>query len=243
MRVLWLGSAGQVGYELRQRLGTEELSAPGRGELDLRNPDAVRRTTSDFAPEVIVNAAAYTAVDRAEEEREEANLLNAKLPAVLAEECARSGALLVHYSTDYVYSGEKREPYVEEDATGPLNEYGWSKLRGDEAILASGARALIFRTSWVFSARRANFVRTMLRLGAERDAVRVVGDQRGCPTSAAMIAEATVRALRQESVEGPEVFHLAGVGESSWREFAEEICERARGEGLPGKAEVLAMTS
>jgi dTDP-4-dehydrorhamnose reductase len=194
-----------------------------------RTPPPCRSKLDEVRPDVIVNAAAYTAVDKAESEPELAHAVNAVAPALLAQEAARRGALLIHYSTDYVYDGAKAAPYVESDKTNPLGAYGRSKLAGEEGIRASGCDHLIFRTSWVYAARGANFLRTILRLAAEREELRIVMDQIGAPTWARLIAEATALALRQALAERRHgrfesgLFHLACAGETSWHGFASAI--------------------
>ena len=230
MNILLTGKNGQVGWELqRALLPLGRVAAFGHGELDLADPGAVRRKLDEVRPEVVVNAAAYTAVDKAESEPEQANAVNAAAPALLAQEAARRGALLAHYSTDYVYDGAKAAPYVESDKTNPLGAYGRSKLAGEEGIRASGCDHLIFRTSWVYAARGANFLRTILRLAAEREELRIVMDQIGAPTWARLIAEATALALRQALAERRHgrfesgLFHLACAGETSWHGFASAI--------------------
>ena len=230
MNILLTGKNGQVGWELaRTLLPLGHVTACGHGELELADAAAVRRKLDEVRPDVIVNAAAYTAVDKAESEPELAEAVNAAAPALLAQEAARRGALLIHYSTDYVYDGAKAAPYVETDPTGPLGAYGRSKLAGEEGIRAAGCDHLIFRTSWVYSARGANFLRTILRVAAEREELRVVADQIGAPTWARLIAEATAHALRQAMQErsggkfASGVFHLAAAGETSWHGFASAI--------------------
>ena len=219
MRILLTGRNGQVGWELERVLAPlGELIATGRAELDLADPEAIRRAVSSVKPDVIVNAAAYTAVDRAESESEIAMRINGDAPDVLAEEAKRIGALLVHYSTDYVFDGTKTAPYVEHDAPNPLNVYGASKLAGERAILATGCRHLILRTSWVFGPRGSNFLLTILRAARERPELRVVSDQIGAPTSARSIAAATARAI---GLAGSGLYHLAAAGETSWHGFAE----------------------
>jgi dTDP-4-dehydrorhamnose reductase len=234
-RILLLGKEGQVGWQLQRALaplGT--VHAIDREECDLSDADALRRQLREFAPQLIVNAAAYTAVDRAESEPELAQAINAQAPGLLAEEAARSNALLVHYSTDYVYDGTKNGAYVEDDATGPQSVYGRTKLAGDQAVIASGCRALIFRTSWVFGARGQNFVKTVLRLAAEREALSVVDDQIGQPSPAAMIADvsalvlAALRSASRSTFDGAQLYHLAGQGALSWNGFAREIVAQAR---------------
>jgi dTDP-4-dehydrorhamnose reductase len=230
VNILLTGKNGQVGWELaRALLPLGRVHAFGHAELDLADAAAVRRTLDEVRPDIIANAAAYTAVDKAEGEPEQANAVNAAAPALLAHEAARRGALLIHYSTDYVFDGAKSTPYVETDATNPLGAYGRSKLAGEAGIRAAGCDHLIFRTSWVYAARGANFLRTILRLAAERDELRVVNDQVGAPTWARLIAEATAHALRQAMQErsggtfASGVYHLTAAGETSWHGFASAI--------------------
>jgi len=225
LRILLTGRNGQVGGELNKTLAPlGELTALGRAELDLRDAAGVRDAVRAAKPEVIVNAAAYTAVDRAEAEREAAFAVNATAPGVLAEEAKRAGALLVHYSTDYVFDGEKPAPYVEEDTPNPLNVYGASKLAGERAIAASGCRYLILRTSWVYGPRGSNFFLTMLRLAREKPELRVVDDQVGAPTSSLEIARATAQLLRRDA-QG--LYHMSAAGETSWCRFARAILKQA----------------
>lgn len=222
MRILLTGRSGQVGWELERALAPlGELIALDRAQLDLSDADAIRNVMREVAPAVIVNAAAYTAVDRAESEPALASAVNARAPGVLAEEARRCGALLVHYSTDYVFDGEKKAPYVEEDPAHPLNVYGRTKLEGERAIEGSGCRYLILRTSWVYASRGQNFLRTVLRLARERSELRMVDDQIGAPTSAPAIARATAEMLRRAGHEG--LFHMSASGEVSWHGFAEAI--------------------
>ncbi len=230
MNIMITGKNGQVGWELqRALLPLGRIHAFGHRELDLADAAAVRRKLDEVRPDVIVNAAAYTAVDKAESEPELAHAVNAAAPALLAQEAAKRGALLIHYSTDYVFDGAKAAPYVETDQTNPLGAYGRSKLAGEEGIRASGADHLIFRTSWVYAARGANFLRTILRLAAEREELRIVADQAGVPTWARLIAEATAHALKQAMQERKGgafesgLFHLAAAGETSWHGFARAI--------------------
>ncbi len=233
--ILLLGKEGQVGWQLQRSLaplGT--IHAIDREECDLANPDALRRKVREVAPGLIVNAAAYTAVDRAESEPELAQAINATAPGILAEEAKRTNSLLVHYSTDYVYDGKKAGAYVEGDTAAPQSVYGRTKLAGDQAVMESGCRALIFRTSWVFGARGQNFVKTILRLAAEREALSVVDDQTGQPSPAAMIADVTALVLaalrrdgRQDSLSGTTLYHLAGRGAVTWNGFAREIVAQA----------------
>lgn len=229
-KILLLGKDGQVGWQLQRSLAPHgAVVACGRGECDLADLDQLRSVVRRVEPAVIVNAAAYTAVDKAESEPAQARRINAEAPEVLAGEAARLGALLVHYSTDYVFDGEKPAPYVETDATNPQSTYGRTKLAGEEAILAASGRALIFRTSWVFGARGGNFVKTILRLARERDSLNVVDDQVGSPTPAALIATVTGLALamlRQGGAlaEGEKrLYHLAAARPVSWCEFARTI--------------------
>ena len=227
--ILLIGATGQVGHALRgplSRLGT--VAAPGRDALDLTAPDTIRHAVRGARPDVIVNAAAYTDVDRAEEEPERAAAVNARAPGILAEAAAEAGARLVHYSTDYVFDGTSDTPYTEADVPNPINVYGRTKREGEVAIRESAARALILRTSWVYSDRRSNFLLSMLRLADEHERLTVVDDQIGTPTSAAWIAEATaaiLRCLREEpapaSADG--LYHLAASGQTSWYGFARAI--------------------
>lgn len=230
MRLLVTGANGQVGYELvRSLMPLGEVVALTRDDCDLVSADAIERVVAECRPDVIVNAAAYTAVDRAESEERLATIINGDAPAALAHAARAAGALLIHYSTDYVFDGSKGASWHETDPVAPLNAYGRSKLAGERAIAASGADYLILRTTWVFAARGANFVRTMLRLGAEREMLKVVADQFGAPTWARNIADATahvVAGARRERVEGrfaSEVLNLASQGDTSWHGFATEI--------------------
>lgn len=220
--VLLLGRDGQVGWELRRALAPfGRIIALGRMDLDLSDPGAIRRVVDESRPNVIVNAAAYTAVDRAETDQDLAMAINGDAPGVLAEEARRLGATLVHYSTDYVFDGSKGSPYTEEDPTNPLSVYGRSKLAGERAIQEVDGPHLIFRTSWVYGARGRNFLLTMLRLAAERTELRVVVDQRGAPTWSRDIARATAAALARDGARG--LFHLTAGGETTWHGFAEAI--------------------
>jgi dTDP-4-dehydrorhamnose reductase len=234
-RILLLGATGQVGFELQRSLAPlGELVAPLRKEVDLTNPAALRILLNVVRPDRIVNAAAWTGVDAAEEHVDEARAVNAGLPSVLADYAAARDIWLVHYSTDYVYPGTGETPWKETDDPAPLSVYGQTKLEGDKAIEASGAKHLIFRTSWVYSARGSNFMKTMLRLGTEREALKVVSDQIGSPTPARLIAEVTALALHRlggERALGPGVYHLAPRGETSWHGFAREIVAQAIARG------------
>lgn len=245
MKILLLGANGQVGRELRRSLSRqgELVSATRNGGLidgavgevaDFDRPESLRALIDRVQPQVVVNAAAYTAVDRAEDEQEAAFRVNAEAPRVIAEACAQHDTLLVHYSTDYVFDGTATCPYREDDPTSPLGVYGASKLAGEQAIQTSGARHLIFRTAWVYAAHGQNFLRTMLRLAAERDELRVVADQVGTPTSAGLIADVTADVLGLP-LPGSGVWHLTAAGQTSWHGFAESIVERAFALGLIGK--------
>jgi dTDP-4-dehydrorhamnose reductase len=228
-RILLFGKIGQVGWELRRTLAPmSQLTCVDFPDVDFTSPDSIRRWIRGTSPQIVVNAAAYTAVDKAETETVLATKINADAPAVMAEECRRLGALLVHYSTDYVFDGTKSTPYVEEDTPGPLSAYGRSKLAGDAAIQQSGCDHLIFRLCWVYGARGSNFMLTMMRLAREREQLRVVSDQIGCPTWSRMIAETTAQALTR--ITSPEtarafsgVYHLCSAGQTSWHGFASAI--------------------
>ncbi len=225
MRILLTGRNGQVGWELEPHLARAgDLAAFDHQGLDLGDPESIRRLVRELRPDLIVNAAAYTAVDRAESEPELAFAVNATAPGVLAEEASRLDALLVHYSTDYVFDGTKAGPYIEDDIPNPLSVYGRSKLAGERAVQASGCRHLILRTSWVYASRGRNFLLTMLKLGAERPELRVVDDQYGAPTWARDIAAVTGQLLA-EPPDG--LFHLTAAGSTTWYGFACEIMRRA----------------
>ncbi len=228
MKLLVTGANGQVGWALARALAPlGEVVALGRGELDLARPDALRDGVRAIAPDVIVNAAAYTAVDRAESEPQLARAVNAIAPGILAEEAQRLDAVLVHYSTDYVFDGTKPAPYVETDPTNPLNAYGRTKLEGERAIGASGCRHLTLRTSWVYGARGGNFLLTMLRLAGERrQSLRIVDDQVGAPTWSREIAAATAALLARPALAGrgaEGLYHLTASGATSWFGFAQAI--------------------
>jgi len=246
MKILLLGKNGQVGWELQRSLAPlGELIALDRHQADglngdLSNPEALRATIRQVQPDVIVNAAAYTAVDKAESETELADRVNGIAAGVMAEEAAASGAWLVHYSTDYVFNGQGTAAWRETDAVAPVNHYGSSKLAGERAITASGCKHLIFRTSWVYGARGNNFAKTMLRLASDRETLSVVADQIGAPTGADLIADVTAQALRQ-ALQHPELaglYHLAAAGEVSWHGYASEVIAfaKANGESLAVKA-------
>jgi len=243
LKILLFGKNGQVGWELQRSLAPiGELIALDRTDTvptcgDLSRPELLAETVRQLRPDVIVNAAAYTAVDKAESEPDLARAINSTAPAVLAAEAAALGAWLVHFSTDYVFDGSGTRPWQEEDATGPLGVYGSSKLEGEDAIRASGCLHLVFRTSWVYAARGGNFSRTMLRLAAERDALTVIDDQHGAPTGAELLADATAHALRaarqRPGVSG--TYHLVASGETTWHAYACHVIERARRAGRPLK--------
>lgn len=224
-RILVTGRNGQVGWELERALAPlGDIVALDRAALDLSNPDRIVAVVRETKPDVIVNAAAYTAVDKAESEPDLAMAINGTAPGLLAEEAKRSGALLVHYSTDYVFDGARQGAYTEADAPNPMSVYGRTKLAGERAIQAVGGRHLILRTSWVYGLRGHNFLRTMLRLAAERDQLRIVADQVGAPTWSRMIAGATALALaRAEPPEG--LYHLTAGGQTSWHGFAKAILD------------------
>ncbi|MDN7750139.1 dTDP-4-dehydrorhamnose reductase [Burkholderia gladioli] len=242
--ILLTGINGQVGYELARSLqGLGRVIALDRQALDLSEPESIRRVVREIEPQLIVNPAAYTAVDQAETDVAAATRLNVEVPAVFAEEAKRVGAALVHYSTDYVYAGEGERRYVETDPVGPRNVYGRTKLDGERAIVASGCRHLILRTSWVYGMRGRNFLKTMLRLGAERDELNVVADQIGAPTWSRTIADLTAAILAQSVATGctsndwwtnhSGIYHLAAAGETSWHGFAEAIFAESGGERRP----------
>lgn len=254
MSVLVLGGNGQVGRELRRALAPlgEVTSTTRSGQL----PDGTRCEVADFAdpaslpalldrlqPKTVVNAAAWTAVDKAESEPEAAFAANAEAPAVIAQWCAGHDVPLVHYSTDYVFDGQGTRPYREDDATAPLSVYGASKLAGEQAIRAAGGRHLIFRTAWVYASHGSNFLRTMLRLGAEREELKVVADQVGTPTPAALIADVTARALAHpRGLSG--TWHLTALGQTTWHGFAEAIFAEAVAQGVLARApQVLPITT
>jgi dTDP-4-dehydrorhamnose reductase len=239
MKILLLGKNGQVGWELQRSLAPlGELIALDRlGQVDLSGDlsdlQALRATIRQLAPNVVVNAAAYTAVDKAESDTEMADRINARASKVIAEEVKSLGAWLIHYSTDYVFDGQGHAPWREADQTSPLNYYGLSKLNGENAIIASGCRYLIFRTSWVYAARGNNFAKTMLRLAAERETLSVVADQVGAPTGADLIADVTAlalqKALRQPELAG--IYHLVAAGQASWHQYASYVIDFARAHG------------
>ena len=243
MKILLLGKDGQVGWELQRALAPlGELRALGRLEADFSQPESLRACVAAFKPDVIVNAAAYTAVDKAESDAGTARSVNALAPGVLAEEAAACGAWLIHYSTDYVFDGTKEGAWVEGDATNPLSVYGRTKCEGEERIRAAGPRHLILRTSWVFAPRGGNFAKTMLRLAKERDSLNVIADQHGAPTGAELIADATALALHVIRAAGADAtalsgtYHLAAAGATTWHGYAQHVLEQALAHGAQLKA-------
>lgn len=234
MKIALLGPTGQVGWELQRSLAVlGEVVALGRRDtpgVDFADPDSVARSVRALQPDVIVNAAAHTAVDKAEAEPELARLLNAATPALLAREAAALGALLVHYSTDYVFDGSGSAARTEDAATAPLSVYGRTKLEGEQAIVASGCRHLIFRTSWVYGARGGNFAKTMLRLAQERERLTVIDDQWGAPTGADLIADVTAHAIRHvgHSPQDLGLYNLVASGQTCWHAYASFVIETAR---------------
>ena len=236
MRILLLGKNGQVGWELQRSLAPlGELTALDRHGADglcgdLGNPEGIAATVRAVQPQLIVNAAAYTAVDQAESEPELARRINAAAPAVLAREAAAGGALLVHYSTDYVFDGSGQRPWREDDATAPLSVYGQTKLEAEQAILASGCAHLILRTSWVYAARGGNFAKTMLRLAQERERLTVIDDQWGAPTGAELIADVSAHAIAQTRQQPGKagIYHLAPAGETTWFQYAKHVIAQAQ---------------
>jgi dTDP-4-dehydrorhamnose reductase len=233
MRILITGKNGQVGTELSRLYQSHgDVILTGRQECDLSSEASIRDVVRRTKPAVIINAGAYTAVDQAEKERSLCFAINAAAPLVMAEEAARLDALLIHYSTDYVFDGTKSGPYVETDPIHPLSVYGESKAAGEAAVAKTGCKHLILRTSWVYGAHGKNFLRTMLRLGADRPELRVVNDQIGAPTSAAAIAEATVR-LVNSAPEASGIYHMTSAGSTSWYGFACAILSAAMGAAAP----------
>jgi dTDP-4-dehydrorhamnose reductase len=243
MKILLLGKNGQVGWELQRSLAplgelvALDFDSPGPLRADFSQPEQLTATIRAVAPDVIVNAAAHTAVDKCESEPDLARAINALAPGVLAREAAARGAWLVHYSTDYVFDGSGSKPWREDDATGPLNVYGQTKLEGEQAIRASGCKHLILRTSWVYAARGGNFAKTMLKLAQERERLTVIDDQIGAPTGADLLADATAHAVRaiigNAGLGG--TYHAVASGETSWHGYAMTLIESARALGVPIK--------
>ena len=239
MKILLLGKNGQVGWELQRSLAPlGELVALDADSPkmcgDFTHPEELARTVRTVAPDVIVNAAAHTAVDKAESEPELARTINALAPGVLAEEALRLRAWLIHYSTDYVFDGSGNKPWLETDATAPLSVYGATKLEGEQLIQRSGCNHLIFRTSWVYGARGGNFAKTMLKLARERDSLSVIDDQIGAPTGADLLADVTAHAIRtaRQRPELSGLYHLVAGGETSWHAYASFVIDYARRAGV-----------
>jgi dTDP-4-dehydrorhamnose reductase len=237
MKILLLGKNGQVGWELQRSLAPlGEILALDRHSSgycgDLSKPEQLLQTVLAYKPDFIVNAAAHTAVDKAESELGLAHVLNAQAPAVLAKAAAQVGAWLIHYSTDYVFDGSGTHARQEGEGTGPLNVYGQTKLDGEKAIVASGCKCLIFRTSWVYAARGGNFAKTMLRMAQEREQLTVINDQHGAPTGADLIADVTAHAMRRvlntQNIAFNGVYHLVASGETTWHGYARYVIEQAK---------------
>jgi dTDP-4-dehydrorhamnose reductase len=245
--ILVTGGTGQLATALAAQ-GGDRVRRVGRPEFDFDRPDTIEATFRAAAPGLVVNAAAYTAVDAAETESTAAYRANRDGPETLARLCSAAGIPLIHVSTDYVYDGEKPSPYIETDAVGPRSVYGASKLAGETAVLATGARAIILRTAWVYAATGRNFVRTMLNLGQTRDALRVVADQQGCPTAAADLAAAILAIARRIEEDGWDdarsgVFHAAGSGETTWHGLAMAVFQEASRHGAKTPTSVAAITT
>lgn len=235
MKILLFGKNGQVGWELNRSLQPlGKVMTLGREDADFSKPENLRKIVQEIKPDVIVNAVAYTAVDKAESEAELAGTINGLAPGILAEEALKIHALLIHYSTDYVFDGAKETPYLETDAPNPINVYGRTKLAGEQAIQSSGCDYLIFRTSWVYASRASNFMLTMLRLAQEREELSIVSDQLGAPTTARLIADTTAFCLHQIMRErisdafSSDLYHVAAAGCTSWHGFTKEIVSEAR---------------
>jgi len=232
--ILVTGKNGQLGWEIQRTLmPLGKVVAVGRDEMDLSDVNSIKNIIEKVQPDVIVNTAAYTAVDKAQEESELANKINAIAPEVMANEAKRIGALLIHYSTDYVFNGDKSSPYLETDATAPINVYGESKLSGERNVQNSGADCITLRTSWVYSHRGQNFLKSILKLAAERKELGIVNDQIGAPTSARFIAEVSAHVIKQSLAERRDnqfesgLYHLVCEGRASWFDFASKIVELA----------------
>ena len=236
MKILLLGASGQLGLELSRNLTSlGEVRACQRNEIDLADETSIVSSISAFEPDVIVNAAAYTAVDKAESDRELALKVNAEGVGVLAREASRLNSWLIHYSTDYVFDGTKTEPYLETDPPAPVNVYGESKLAGEKAIASSGCKHLIFRTTWVIGHEGNNFAKTILRLAAERDSLNVINDQIGVPTTPGLITEVTMAAIREISKEAPwpaGIYNLTPRGQTSWFGVAQALLNLAKDQSL-----------
>lgn len=242
--ILVTGSNGQVGFELRRSLAPlGRVVALDRAGCDLSDPDALRDVMRRVRPDVVVNPAAYTAVDKAETEEALAYAINGVAPGVLAEEARALGSLLVHYSTDYVFAGTGSTPYVESDPVAPLSVYGKSKLAGEQAVADADGKSIVLRTCWVAGAHGGNFAKTMLKLGRERDALRVIADQFGAPTTASLIADVTAHIVDRAWLHGDRaafpsgVYHLAAAGETSWHGYATEVLRYAAAKGIELKVD------
>ena len=249
MKILLFGKHGQVGWELRRSLlPLGEITVCDIEDVDFTKPDSLRKIVRQNGPDLIVNAVAYTAVDQAEEEEELAYLVNAVAAGVLAEEAERAGALLIHYSTDYIFDGRNEDGYVENDEPNPLNAYGRTKLKGEQLVRSTACDHLILRTSWVYASRGANFLLTMLRLAKEREEISIVNDQFGSPTWANHIANTTAYVAyhaqreRQHGEFESDLYHLTSRGKTTWYEFAVKMFQEARGLGL-GDDFILSKTS
>ncbi len=258
MRCLLIGNKGQVGWELQRTLSTlGEVTAVDRPEIELSSADSIRGKIRNHSPQIILNAAAYTAVDKAEDEPELAMQINATAPAIMAEEAKRTGALFVSYSTDYVFDGTKPSAYTEDDHPNPLSVYGRTKLAGDNAVCDVGGAYLIFRTSWVYGARGKNFLLTMMKLAVERDELKVVDDQVGAPTWSRSLAEATAQVIAQRMTAARKgttstaelfsefrgIYNMTSAGNASWCGFTDAIIEQLRRAGETPLARVLPITS
>ena len=250
MKILLLGASGQLGTELNRQLPLiAEIKAYTRSELDITDTQAVIETISSFKPNVIVNAAAYTAVDNAEEEKSLAYAINSDAVAVLAQQAAKQDAWLIHYSTDYIFDGEKTAPYTEMDAPNPINVYGASKLAGEEFIAASNCNHFIFRTTWVIGKDGRNFAKTILRLATQRDSLSVISDQYGVPTSPSLITNVTIdaiRAIKQQKAWPSGAYNLAPLGVSTWYDIAQTLIIMAKENGVPltiSAEDILAITT
>ena len=233
-QILVIGKSGQLAQAFQPLL--PDATFLDRSQLDLSQPEKIGAIIGIYQPQIVINCAAYTAVDKAEEERELAMRVNGAAPQALAKACKNYGAKLVHYSTDYVFDGSGETPWREQDATRPINAYGASKRAGEEGIIAEGGEYFIFRTSWVYDAQGKNFLNTMLRLGAEREALNVVSDQMGAPSYAGHLAQATLQALEAAATQAQfpsGIYHMCNSGETSWHGFAARIFDVARKAGLP----------
>lgn len=236
MKILLLGTNGQLGQELHHALAfIGELKACGRDEVDFTNTHSIRKIIQTFQPDCIVNAAAYTAVDKAESERELAFQINAEAVAVLAQEAFQHHIWLIHYSTDYVFDGSKTEPYAETDPPNPINIYGESKLAGEQSIIASGCNHLVFRTTWIMGENGHNFAKTILRLAREKSSLNVINDQLGVPTTPALITQVTVTAIKAISAGKPwpvGLYHLTPQGQTTWYKMAKTLLQLAKEQGI-----------